>query len=174
LRFPGQYYDQETGNYYNYFRDYDPTSGRYLQSDPIGLGGGLNTFVYIDSNPVNLIDIYGLARTSSGWWSSSKPRNGRPPKPNSSYGKQPKTAQSSWWDAVGDFVDDMSNWNDKYEEYRNFTVCVLAECVYWNEDECGKTKVTVIVNSWMPWGPPGPDDLPDHCTCLRWELNRAQ
>ncbi|MCG7910284.1 MAG: hypothetical protein JAY82_10970 [Candidatus Thiodiazotropha taylori] len=38
LGFPGQYYDQETGNYYNYFRDYDPSTGRYLQIDPISVG----------------------------------------------------------------------------------------------------------------------------------------
>jgi RHS repeat-associated protein len=40
LRLPGQYHDAETGNFYNYFRDYDPRVGRYLESDPIGLGGG--------------------------------------------------------------------------------------------------------------------------------------
>ncbi|MCU7935956.1 MAG: hypothetical protein KZQ99_13920 [Candidatus Thiodiazotropha sp. (ex Dulcina madagascariensis)] len=61
LGFPGQYFDQESNNYYNYFLDYDPTTGRYLQSDPIGLEGGLNTYVYVGLNPLNIIDIYGLS-----------------------------------------------------------------------------------------------------------------
>jgi RHS repeat-associated protein len=62
LRFPGQYYDEETGNYYNYFRDYDPTTGRYLQSDPTGLAGGINAYVYVGSNPFKYIDPFGLTR----------------------------------------------------------------------------------------------------------------
>ena len=59
LRFPGQYYDKETLTHYNWMRDYDPITGRYLQSDPIGLAGGLNTFSYVGSDPVSRIDPTG-------------------------------------------------------------------------------------------------------------------
>jgi len=60
LRFPGQYYDQETGLHYNYYRYYDPRMGRYTTSDPIGLRGGLNTYSYAYLNPLRYIDPYGL------------------------------------------------------------------------------------------------------------------
>ncbi len=60
LRFPGQYYDQETNLSYNYFRDYEPSTGRYVESDPIGLRGGINTYGYVGGNPLQLVDPRGL------------------------------------------------------------------------------------------------------------------
>jgi RHS repeat-associated protein len=63
LRFPGQYYDAETGLHYNHRRYYDPAIGRYLTPDPIGISGGLNAYQYARGNPTNWIDP-----TGEGYW----------------------------------------------------------------------------------------------------------
>ena len=55
----------ETGNHYNYFRDYDPRIGRYVQSDPIGLQGGMNTYGYVGGSPLKYLDEQGLAKCDS-------------------------------------------------------------------------------------------------------------
>jgi len=60
LRYPGQYFDKESGLHYNGFRTYDPKTGRYTQPDPIGLAGGWNRFNYVGGNPLAAIDPYGL------------------------------------------------------------------------------------------------------------------
>src|SRR5262249_26810624 len=62
LRWPGHYFDPETGLHYNRFRYYDPVLGRYLQSDPLGLAGGLNTYAYT-ANPLTAVDLDGRSAT---------------------------------------------------------------------------------------------------------------
>lgn len=61
LRYPGQYFDSESGLHYNYFRDYEPGTGRYVESDPIGLQSGPSTYGYVLGNPLRFRDPRGLA-----------------------------------------------------------------------------------------------------------------
>jgi len=71
IRFPGQYYQSETGLNYNYFRDYDPLTGKYLESDPVGLEAGVNTYVYVGSQPILFLDPYGLATLNALSWANN-------------------------------------------------------------------------------------------------------
>jgi len=64
MRFPGQQYDSASGLNYNYFRDYEASTGRYVESDPIGLRGGISTFVYANGSPYLWVDPRGLSPTT--------------------------------------------------------------------------------------------------------------
>lgn len=74
LRFPGQYCDTESGLNYNVNRDYESTTGRYIQGDPIGLDGGLSTYTYVGGNPLGFVDPLGLAQ--SPWYVAWVPGQG--------------------------------------------------------------------------------------------------
>jgi RHS repeat-associated protein len=65
LRFQGQYYDEETGLHYNLNRYYDPFTGRYITQDPLGILGGLNSYQYSGSDPINWIDPLGLIKVEN-------------------------------------------------------------------------------------------------------------
>ena len=73
FRFAGQYFDEETGLHYNYFRYYDPKTGRYLTPDPIGLLGGINLFAFASNNPINRTDPFGLADSGMALWGNLTP-----------------------------------------------------------------------------------------------------
>ncbi|WP_093533709.1 DUF6531 domain-containing protein [Stenotrophomonas rhizophila] len=62
LRFPGQEFDAKSGLHYNYFRDYEPSTGRYLESDPLGLQASMSTYGYVGSSPLSWSDPSGLVR----------------------------------------------------------------------------------------------------------------
>jgi len=87
LRLPGQYFDKETNLHYNYFRDYDPGIGRYVESDPIGLRGGLNTYAYGSLSPLMFSDPSGLA----AWFCTRHMRDSNIPVANHGYFFDDKT-----------------------------------------------------------------------------------
>jgi RHS repeat-associated protein len=131
-RLPGQYFDRETSLHYNYFRDYDPVLGRYAQSDPIGLPGGINTYSYVMSNALLRIDVLGLTPDGCG----SGPTRGATP--------------NLWFrdccDAHDDCYDDCARQPPKAQCDDQFCSCVFRRCSGWaNSAACKATAMGYCV-----------------------------
>ncbi|XXF08328.1 RHS repeat protein [Pseudomonas sp. D2-3] len=181
LRFPGQYFDQETGLYQNYFRDYDPTLGRYIQNDPIGLRGGMNAYVYVDNSVVVAADAKGLARDpKTGIWKpKANPWRGKNPDPETAINKDESVGGAK--DVVDNVINSMSP---------DYAYCSKISC-----GPCENPRVFEVgpYNNWemhcsdgprytdnpldivQPRGctrvpSAGPNDLPEGCTCLETRL----
>jgi RHS repeat-associated protein len=165
LRFPGQYYDEETNNYYNYFREYDPKTGRYLESDPIGLKGGVNLYAYSNMDPVVNIDPLGLA-----YWRN--PKTGyyqQKPKKKKYDNKDPEAKRDNWDDAANELNDSVNDDDAPDSEYLYVTYCTLARCYY----ECGEYR-DFGPGDWVPCGVPKETELPGNCVCFEKQVKPYQ
>ncbi|MGE0875506.1 MAG: RHS repeat-associated core domain-containing protein [Burkholderiales bacterium] len=128
LRFPGQYFDKETNLHYNYFRDYDPNIGRYAESDPIGLHGGLNTFSYVQGNPLRFTDPLGLKGCGSGFWEFAVPNN----PPDNFHGRDfPFEKCCDMHDAC---YEDCERMPTKFDCDFRFWNCMTAKCSRYRSD----------------------------------------
>ncbi len=81
IRMPGQYVDAESGLFYNWNRYYNPAIGRYISSDPIGIDGGLNTFLYAEASPVMYVDPEGLKEVAYDFIGPLQPGDRRAARP---------------------------------------------------------------------------------------------
>lgn len=136
-RFPGQHLDSESGLNYNYFRDYDPSLGRYIQSDPIGLKDGPNTYAYVYSNPIIHYDSNGesvVHAARGAFWAGGRVGAGL------NYGVHAATGASIGsllYDALNDNTYDMSR-DDGGDVSRDDSSDDSNQCEDDDNDECAK------------------------------------
>ncbi len=123
--FAGQYFDSETGLHYNYFRYYDPATGRYITSDPIGLGGGLNNYVYSRNNPTIYFDFYGLKEEN--WNAEEGNTIEQFPKPGLDYMDSSNFNQPTST-VIGQYYDDGGDDGGRYDESGDVEIKVKCEC----------------------------------------------
>lgn len=138
LRFPGQQYEAESGLHYNYFRDYEAGTGRYVESDPIGLMGGVGTFIYAFGRPVHSFDPNGLTSVQFNY-------------PNT----HPPGAFCSIHDAVSDARERLRECSecDKWSDQLNLS----------KEDQ---TKLDAALASMIVYLPAAPDSERTRVACM--------
>ncbi|WP_216840588.1 RHS repeat-associated core domain-containing protein [Dyella sp. S184] len=144
LRYPGQYYDAETGTNYNMYRTYEPATGRYLQSDPIGLMGGISTYAYVSARPLDHSDMFGTQEVEM---SGSKLNEKMQDLPDS---------KSDWWPASG-------------LSYKN-NICLELRCT---KKGCNGTTAVYVITQWVPRNPTIEEASKSNpnCVCTRWYNN---
>lgn len=144
-RYPGQYEDTSLPFNYNFMRDYEPGTGRYAQSDPIGLEGSrYATYAYANDVPLAYIDLFGL---------------------------KPGMAGGALNDKLQDIPDNMCDiWPANC--YKRLLVCMRAECM--RKDHCGHIWIEVITD-WMPERPSILElkEEDPACVCTEWQLRKG-
>jgi RHS repeat-associated protein len=131
LRFPGQYYDSETDQHYNYHRYYYPKVGRYLTEDPIKLEGGMNLFLYGENDPISMVDNLGLISYEGA---KSVPKYGKWCGPFYGGGKALKVGEDPDWHVPpDDSLDECCYRHDKCYDINRVTADAAP-------DNCEKIK----------------------------------
>jgi len=133
LRYPGQYFDEESGLFYNYFRSYDPRTGRYSQADPIGLNGGWNRYAYVGGNPLRNVDPSGLFVGSVHHWVTNQALGGEGHYPLAGlvsgvdFAPGAQSPENSFWHAMSDGIGGQSP-DDAEKLYEKYLEDQLATC----------------------------------------------
>jgi RHS repeat-associated protein len=123
LRFPGQYYQAEIGLNQNVFRDYDPLAGKYVESDPIGVRGGIDTYAYVGDNPLTFHDPSGLAPSPSRTAPSVFPALPVWPS-DTSLSHDAELALEDWLNQVANAIREACRPNEKDDCLKEIEQCV--------------------------------------------------